>query len=213
MLKNYMSRDDQIFALTIIIVTTVFGLSYARATSQEIASWAQAIGSVAAVGAAVWVAQRSRQDAHDERSARAALLAFKITPELVTIRGDVARAAAACELADFATIPIVRFQSENWIGQLSIYGTIAPAVLDMAWVLPPHIAVALSQLSHAIDRHRRMLDERIPQTPFLSIMDRIRLIGDTTVSLRAIDRLAVEIQTFCVPITDAVVRNRRGARS
>lgn len=65
-------------------------IAWARFTPADWASWAQAIGTVAAIAATIWLAtrddRRRRQDAHDLAVLTAAAITFRLSTALANVR-------------------------------------------------------------------------------------------------------------------------------
>jgi len=184
----------------------------AFADSQTAAEWVAAVGTVAAILAAIWLGQRSLAEERNRIAARARVTAFRLAPHIVTIRGDVARAQQAVKQAMNPSSAV--FQNLMQIAQaMVIHSAIPQDVFAETWTLPPHVALAVAQLESQIANHARLVDNIGGVVIGLTQNDQAKeILHAVEASLSAMERLALEIQSHCAAVSDAVVRTRRSSR-
>ena len=90
-----MERNDQILIAVIIFLWGLFelvALKLAGATSIEVAAWMQAIGTIGAICASLFIFHRERKKREEENFARAASLALSLMGSVWLMEIDLTRA-------------------------------------------------------------------------------------------------------------------------
>lgn len=191
------------YAAIAILAVALFAALKLFGKSEYAAEWVAAIGTIAAVFAAIWVGQRSVDEERSRIAARGRVIAFRLAPHIVTIRGDIGRAREALE-ASRGTQSAVFNRVQEIVITMGQIASIPPDLFGETWTLPPQIALAVAQLESQLSVHYRLIENFGSLLIALPPEQKAPHLKSIETSLYMLDRLALTIKNHCAAISDEV---------
>jgi|GEM_PF-3661541 len=205
-----MKLDSIVWTVSSLAAVVVVGiLVWQFGSPQTAAEWVAAVGTIGAIWAAIWLGQRSFAEERNHLHARSRVTTFRLTPHIITILGDIKRARAAIPEAGTPYSTVFNNMPQT-VQAMAIGSTIPQEIFGETWTLPPHIALAVAQLEWALSSHVRLIENVGGAIVALPPDERSKYLERVEVSLSALERLALEIRSYCTVISDEVVTTRRG---
>jgi len=214
------------FAL-ILSAILIISLAVAGASSSNMAAWAQAIGSVGAIIAAIYVGWQALDYERRRDDVLARAFCLRAMAPLVGILGEAQRAKAFGEQTRYglnlSTDPVKRLTEgakeaeDQLLGyiekRLRILTQLPERPLEQMVAVPAHIVASIEQLDQALKNHQIFLVENLSAILLLNDEGETRYLLAAKSGLDAIIRLAGEVRDYAGGVTDQVVLHARRARS
>jgi hypothetical protein len=176
------------------------------------ASWVQAIGAIAAIAAAFWIAQgqqrKAERDAAAERDVRAKALSYRILPAVLDIEREIGRIRYVSEHFDYGLkllLPGANAASHEVeaISEMSIVTTLSnSALLDNSYILQGEAPKTIAQLYWLVATYNDTVSRGLGRGTRHGIISTDQFRSRVVRLLGALETLAKEARELLGPIHD-----------
>lgn len=158
-----MNRNDAMLVAAVLTIAIALGGAEieGRFGGANAAAWVQAIGTIGAVWAAIWVSSQSQRREDDRAQAKALVLAFDIEPTVISINNAAIFAAKWAEENDFGFNVASTMDMSLIHGKLAILQELPQGFVRDASVLPIDVAKTCIHLVHYLRQYQWMLDSNV----------------------------------------------------
>jgi hypothetical protein len=157
--------------------------------------------------AAIWVGRGTIRAENKRVAARGRVVAYRLAPVIVMIKGEVDRARALLTEGKRPGVTLPSIQ--NFLSNLIVSTQIPADIFGESWTLPDYISSATAQLQSVLEDHARVVNELALTIVMWDTEARSGAANRLELSLDRLGRLANTVGAYCARISDKTVSARR----